>query len=85
MSVHRGSESEESEWELEEETPAVIKRDEQHIKLDKEGTQFYTADEERSVVTTFDRRLVIFIAFLYMLSFLDRSSAYRTSYLLYGS
>lgn len=73
---HRGSESEESEWELEEETSAVIKRDDQHIKLDKEGTQFYTADEERSVVKTFDRRLVIFIAFLYMLSFLDRSSTY---------
>ena len=34
----------------------------------------YTADEERSVIKKFDRRLVLFIAFLYMLSFLDRSS-----------
>lgn len=34
----------------------------------------YTAEEERAVVDKFDRRLVLFVAFLYMLSFLDRSS-----------
>lgn len=34
----------------------------------------YTPDEERSVVRKFDRKLVLFVAFLYMLSFLDRSS-----------
>lgn len=34
----------------------------------------YTPDEERSVIKAFDRRLVLFIALLYMLSFLDRSS-----------
>lgn len=34
----------------------------------------YTPDEERAVVKKFDRRLVLFVAFLYMLSFLDRSS-----------
>ena len=34
----------------------------------------YTPDEERSVVRKFDRKLVLFIAALYMLSFLDRSS-----------
>lgn len=34
----------------------------------------YTAEEERAVVHKFDRRLVLFVAFLYMLSFLDRSS-----------
>lgn len=34
----------------------------------------YTPDEERSVIKTFDRRIVLFIALLYMLSFLDRSS-----------
>lgn len=34
----------------------------------------YTPDEERSVIRKFDRRLVLFVAFLYMLSFLDRSS-----------
>lgn len=36
----------------------------------------YTPDEEKSVVKKFDRRLVLFIACLYMLSFLDRSSMY---------
>lgn len=34
----------------------------------------YTCDEERAVVKKLDRRLVLFVAFLYMLSFLDRSS-----------
>ena len=34
----------------------------------------YTPDEEQSVVEKFDRRLVLFVALLYMLSFLDRSS-----------
>lgn len=36
--------------------------------------ELYTPDEERAVVKKFDRRLVLFIALLYMLSFLDRSS-----------
>ena len=34
----------------------------------------YTPDEERLVIKTFDRRIVLFIALLYMLSYLDRSS-----------
>ena len=34
----------------------------------------YTPEEERAVVRKLDRRLVLFVAFLYMLSFLDRSS-----------
>lgn len=36
----------------------------------------YTPDEEQSVIAKFDRRLVLFIALLYMLSFLDRSSKF---------
>jgi hypothetical protein len=36
--------------------------------------QLYTPDEERAVVRKFDRKLVLFVALLYMLSFLDRSS-----------
>jgi hypothetical protein len=36
--------------------------------------QLYTPDEERAIVRKFDRKLVIFVALLYMLSFLDRSS-----------
>ncbi|KAK3955410.1 MFS transporter [Pseudoneurospora amorphoporcata] len=34
----------------------------------------YTPDEERAVVRKFDRKLVLFVALLYMLSFLDRSN-----------
>lgn len=41
---------------------------------DREGL-VYTAEEERAVVRKFDRRLVLFVALLYMLSFLDRSSS----------
>lgn len=40
------------------------------------GFRLYTPDEERGVVGKFDRRLVGFVALLYMLGFLDRSSAY---------
>ncbi|KAF4625356.1 hypothetical protein G7Y89_g12811 [Cudoniella acicularis] len=36
--------------------------------------QLYTPDEEREVVKIFDKKLVLFVALLYMLSFLDRSS-----------
>ncbi|KAL5325767.1 hypothetical protein ACEPPN_006900 [Leptodophora sp. 'Broadleaf-Isolate-01'] len=36
--------------------------------------QLYTPDEERAVVRKFDRKLVLFVALLYMLSFLDRSN-----------
>lgn len=36
--------------------------------------QLYTPDEEQAVVRKFDRKLVSFVALLYMLSFLDRSS-----------
>ncbi|EFR02403.1 hypothetical protein MGYG_09083 [Nannizzia gypsea CBS 118893] len=34
----------------------------------------YTAEEERNVVRKFDKRLTMFLSFLYMLSFLDRSN-----------
>ena len=36
----------------------------------------YTPDEEKSVISKFDCRLVLFVALLYMLSFLDRSSKF---------
>jgi hypothetical protein len=36
--------------------------------------RLYTPDEERAIVKKFDRKLVCFVALLYMLSFLDRSS-----------
>ncbi|KAK1985773.1 major facilitator superfamily transporter [Colletotrichum cereale] len=36
--------------------------------------QLYTPDEERSVIRKHDRKLVLFVALLFMLSFLDRSN-----------
>lgn len=45
----------------------------------------YTPDEERAVVRKFDRRLVLFMALLYMLSFLDRSNIGNVSERLPGS
>lgn len=38
--------------------------------------QLYTPDEEKVVIRKFDRRLVMFLGFCYMLSFVDRSSAF---------
>lgn len=43
--------------------------------------QLYTPDEEKAVVRKFDRKLVLFVALLYMLSFLDRSSMFSFSFL----
>lgn len=34
----------------------------------------YTQEEENVVIKKFDRKLVLFLSFLYLLSFLDRSS-----------
>ncbi|KAM0449038.1 hypothetical protein ACHAPV_007723 [Trichoderma viride] len=39
-----------------------------------ESFQLYTPDEELTVRRKFDRKLVLFVALLYMLSFLDRSN-----------
>ena len=45
----------------------------------------YTREEEQQVIKKFDRRLVLFMALLYLLSFLDRSSEYSFLYpRLYG-
>ena len=41
-----------------------------------ESFELYTPDEERSVIRKLDRHLVLFVALLYMLSFLDRSSTF---------
>lgn len=42
--------------------------------LQRQGSLEYTFEEERLVLRKFDRHLVLFIALLYMLAFLDRSS-----------
>lgn len=49
-----------------------------HVAPEKEpvdeASALYTSEEERAVLRRLDRRLVLFIALLYMLGFLDRSS-----------
>jgi len=50
------------------------KRTRRRRQTSAQSFELYTPDEERAVVKKFDRRLVVFLAGLYMLSFLDRSS-----------
>ena len=38
----------------------------------------YSPEEDKEVLKKLDRRVVLFIAFLYLLSFLDRSSGYHS-------
>ena len=46
-----------------------------HASIDSaQSYELYTPDEDRAVLKKLDRRLVVFMALLYMLSFLDRSS-----------
>lgn len=48
---------------------------------EEDGKQLYSPIEERAVIRKLDRRLVLFVALLYMLSFLDRSSKYHLTVL----
>lgn len=43
-----------------------------------ETFQLYTPDEERQVRRKLDRRVILLVTLLYLLSFLDRSSSYRS-------
>lgn len=61
------------ESEDEDERPDVKKRRRQSDSTVQSFT-LYTPDEEKAIMKKFDRRLVLFVALLYMLSFLDRSS-----------
>ena len=66
------------ENEKEQESPQEVESDERDSSVEDESIvdnhSFYTAAEEQAIIRKFDLRLVLFIAFLYMLSFLDRSS-----------
>lgn len=44
--------------------------------------ELYTPDEEKAVLRRLDTRLVLFMSFLYLLSFLDRSSMFPAIYFL---
>ena len=55
------------------------KHEQEHGSRRKDSFMLYTPDEERVVVRRLDVRLVLFVALLYMLSFLDRSSMHFLS------
>ena len=44
--------------------------------------ELYTPDEDQEVLRKLDRRLVLFMAMLYCLSFLDRSSEWVSRYIV---
>lgn len=48
--------------------------DDEDDRSSVQSFELYTPDEENSLLRKLDTRLVLFLAFLYMLSFLDRSS-----------
>lgn len=70
-----GPETGESHSDEEEKSPTFL-RSRKASALTLQSFMLYTPDEERSVIKKFDRRLVLFVALLYMLSFLDRSSTF---------
>lgn len=64
--------------ESDEEDSSQLRRRRRRLRGRKEF--LYTRKEERKVIRKFDLNLVGFLAFLYMLSFLDRSSMFLASF-----
>jgi len=54
------------------------KGSDEHQELATQRYDLYSPEEDKKVLKKLDRRVVLFIAFLYLLSFLDRSSEYRS-------
>lgn len=54
------------------------KEAEAYSYTDEPTLKSYTLEEERRVVQKFDLRLTMFMALLYMLSFVDRSSEFSS-------
>lgn len=50
------------------------KGSDEHQELVSRRYDLYSPEENKKVLKKLDRRVVLFIAFLYLLSFLDRSS-----------
>lgn len=79
VSVTDGYDEEGYDSELEYKTRHRLRR---QMSIGAGANAEYTAEEEKEVVKRLDKRLVLFLALLYMLSFLDRSSKYSLSLLL---
>lgn len=65
------------DWQSDEETSVIYGKARRASASTVQSFMLYTPDEEKSVIKKFDRRLVLFVALLYMLSFLDRSSTFK--------
>jgi len=59
------------------------KGSDEHQGLVTQRYDLYSPEEDKKVLKKLDRRVVLFIAFLYLLSFLDRSSKYRSISYMY--
>lgn len=68
------SDEDEDESEDKEKGPDFEKRCREESDSTVHSFMLYTPDEEKAVIRKFDRRLLLFVALLYMLSFLDWSS-----------
>ena len=77
MELDDSHETELLEVESDDEKVVVLPRDRRRSSSTIQSFMLYTPDEENAVVRKFDRRLVLLLALLYMLSFLDRSSMIR--------
>lgn len=77
VSVADGYDEEGYDSELEYKTRHRLRR---QMSVGAGASAEYTAEEEKEIVKRLDKRLVLFLALLYMLSFLDRSSNYSLSH-----
>lgn len=66
------------DWQSDEEKSPNLSRARRASASTVQSFMLYTPDEERSVIRKFDKKIVLFVALLYMLSFLDRSSTRRS-------
>ncbi len=70
--IHSTADGPLSETDTEDEDDSLYKR--RRLKRTTTQSKDYTDEEEAAVVRKLDRKLVMFLGFLYMLSFLDRSN-----------
>lgn len=65
---------EDSDDDVEDEEDAIRAARKKRRRASAASFELYTPDEERRVLRKLDTRLVLFVALLYMMSFLDRSN-----------
>jgi hypothetical protein len=68
---------------VQEEGASLLPTSRQYSRSSAQSFELYTPDEDKQVLRKLDRRLVGFVALLYCLSFLDRSSEYISAQIRY--